>query len=86
MSYPRAVSRMIFCGLVFVAVYPLVTGLSYLMQSAAENWAIWQRHLVAVPIIVLSMVFVIIPHIQGLLARLDRRNSKPSPTNCPRRL
>jgi antibiotic biosynthesis monooxygenase (ABM) superfamily enzyme len=64
---------MIFCALVFIAVYPLVTGLSYLMHSAAQDWAIWQRHLVAVPIIVLSMVFVIIPQIQRLLVRLDTR-------------
>jgi antibiotic biosynthesis monooxygenase (ABM) superfamily enzyme len=64
---------MIFCALVFIAVYPLVTGLSYLMQSAAQDWTIWQRHLVAVPIIVLSMVFIIIPQIQRLLVRLDTR-------------
>jgi antibiotic biosynthesis monooxygenase (ABM) superfamily enzyme len=76
---------MIFCVLVFAAVYPLVTGLSYLMQSAAEDWAIWQRHLVAVPIIVLSMVFVIIPQIQRLLARLAMRTPTPRTPDCHRR-
>jgi antibiotic biosynthesis monooxygenase (ABM) superfamily enzyme len=76
---------MIFCVLVFAAVYPLVTGLSYLMQSAAEDWAIWQRHLVAVPIIVFSMVFVIIPQIQRLLARLDMRTRSPRIPDCHRR-
>ncbi len=62
--------RMAFCMLVFAAVYPLVTGFAYLMQLAAHDWPIWQRHLVVVPVIVLAMVFVIIPRIQALFARL----------------
>jgi antibiotic biosynthesis monooxygenase (ABM) superfamily enzyme len=62
-------SRTIFCVLVFVAVYPLVTGLSYLMQAIAGDWSIWQRNLVAVPVIVLAMVFVIIPQIHALFVR-----------------
>jgi antibiotic biosynthesis monooxygenase (ABM) superfamily enzyme len=65
--------RLIFCVPVFAAVYPLVTGLSYLMQGTAETWPIWQRHLVMVPVIVLAMVFVIIPAIQALIVRLNHR-------------
>lgn len=64
----RPPGRAIFSFLVFVAVYPLVTGLSYLMQALAEDWSIWQRNLVAVPIIVLAMIFVIIPLIRRILA------------------
>ncbi|MCJ2139435.1 hypothetical protein [Methylobacterium sp. E-066] len=70
-------NRLIFCLLIFCAVYPLVTGLAYLMQAAAYEWEIWQRHLVVVPIIVLAMVFVIIPRIQGLLAYLINRERSP---------
>ncbi|TLX56234.1 hypothetical protein DN824_17020 [Stutzerimonas nosocomialis] len=65
----RHVTRSIFCLLVFAAVYPLVTALSYLMQGAAGDWPIWQRHLVIVPVVVLAMVFAIIPAIQALLNR-----------------
>lgn len=69
MSRTNKPGRISFCVLVFAAVYPLVTGLSYLMQFAAQTWEIWQRHLVVVPIIVFAMVFVIIPRIQRLLVR-----------------
>ena len=62
-------NQTIFCVLVFIGVYPLVTGLSYLMQAIAPDWSIWQRNLVAVPIIVLAMVFVIIPQIRAWLHR-----------------
>jgi antibiotic biosynthesis monooxygenase (ABM) superfamily enzyme len=74
------IGRLIFCVLVFAAVYPLVTALSYLMQGSAENWPIWQRHLVIVPVIVLAMVFVIIPAIQALFNRLN--NDGHSPERC----
>lgn len=71
---PRLLSgRPLFALLVFAAVYPLVTALSYLMQAAAAHWPIWQRHLVVVPVIVLAMVYAIIPAIHSLLARLNRR-------------
>ena len=65
--------RPLFALLVFAAVYPLVTALGYLMQAAAPHWALWQRHLVVVPVIVLAMVYAIIPAIQTLLARLNAR-------------
>ncbi len=77
MSRTFKAGRLTFCVLVFCAVYPLVTGLAYLMQAAAHGWDIWQRHLVVVPIIVFAMVFVIIPRIQRLLARLN--GCAPSP-------
>lgn len=60
-------SRLAFCILVFGAVYPLVTGLSYLMQAVTPEWDLWQRHLVIVPAIVAAMVFAIIPGIHRLL-------------------
>jgi len=77
-------ARLIFCVLVFAAVYPLVTALSYLMQGAAGDWPIWQRHLVVVPVIVLAMVFAIIPAIQALLNRLNNDGHSPEPCNQSR--
>lgn len=73
MSLSYKPGRLTFCFLVFGAVYPLVTGLAYLMQATAHDWEIWQRHLVVVPIIVLAMVFVIIPLIQRVLVRVSDR-------------
>lgn len=69
MSRSRKAGRLGFCALVFAAVYPLVTALAYLMQAAAREWEIWQRHLVVVPVVVLAMVYVILPFIQSRLAR-----------------
>jgi antibiotic biosynthesis monooxygenase (ABM) superfamily enzyme len=73
MSRNHAPGRLTFCVLVFGAVYPLVTGLAYLMQATAHDWDIWQRHLIVVPVIVLAMVFVIIPVIQRTLVRWSDR-------------
>jgi len=58
--------RLFFCTLVFAAVYPLVTGLSYVMHYATPDWQLWQRHLVIVPVVVTAMVFAIIPGINRL--------------------
>lgn len=58
--------RLIVCVLVFAAVYPLVTGLSYLMHYVTPTWPLWQRHLVIVPVIVSAMVFSIMPAIHRL--------------------
>jgi antibiotic biosynthesis monooxygenase (ABM) superfamily enzyme len=71
-SMPRTYKpgRVAFCMMVFAAIYPLVTGLAYLMQMVVSEWPIWQRHLFVVPIVVLAMVFVIIPRIQALFAHL----------------
>jgi antibiotic biosynthesis monooxygenase (ABM) superfamily enzyme len=60
------VDRLIVCVLVFAAVYPLVTGLTYLMQYVTPTWQLWQRHLVIVPVIVSGMVFAIMPAINRI--------------------
>jgi antibiotic biosynthesis monooxygenase (ABM) superfamily enzyme len=50
-------------------VYPLVTGLIYALTPLTIDWQIWQRNLVMVPIIVISMIWVIIPRIHRHFAR-----------------
>ncbi|MCA0042872.1 hypothetical protein [Celeribacter litoreus] len=60
---PRKPSRIRLSVFVFLAVYPLVTALLYLSLPLTPDWPIWQRNLVIVPMIVLSMVFLIIPTI-----------------------
>ncbi|MCA0846772.1 hypothetical protein [Salipiger thiooxidans] len=65
----RAPSRPRFAVLVFLMVYPLVTGLIYALTPLTIDWQIWQRNLVMVPIIVISMIWVIIPRIHRHFAR-----------------
>ncbi len=70
MSTPaRKPSRLRFAIFVFLGVYPLVTLISYLIGPLVGHLPIWERNLVTVPIIVVSMVWVIIPQIQMRLAR-----------------
>ncbi|MBD8905722.1 hypothetical protein MZTS_03075 [Methylorubrum zatmanii] len=66
MQRRSSVDRVIVFILVFAAVYPLVTVLSYLMQAVTPAWGLWQRNLVIVPMIVTAMMFVIIPAINRL--------------------
>ncbi|WP_238379768.1 hypothetical protein [Celeribacter ethanolicus] len=62
-SAPKRPNRIRFSFFVFLGVYPLVTALIYGLAPLTSEWQIWQRNLVMVPMIVLSMVFVIIPRI-----------------------
>lgn len=55
--------------LVFFAVYPLVTGLIYIIFPLTEGWQAWQRTLVLVPVMVVSLVYVVIPAIQRRFGR-----------------
>lgn len=63
---PRRARLAIF---VFFGVYPLVTLLLYGLGPLTEDWTIWQRNLIMVPIIVGSMIWVIIPRIHRHFAR-----------------
>lgn len=55
--------------LVFVAVYPLVTALLYVIVPLTDGWQTWQRTLVLVPLMVVSLVYFIIPAIQRTFGR-----------------
>lgn len=66
----RKPSRITFSLLAFLGVYPLVTALSYALQPFTLHWQMWQRNLLLVPVMVLTMVFVLIPAINALLSRL----------------
>lgn len=48
----------------FVAVYPLITLLIYIIFPITDGWAIWQRTLLLAPIMIVAMVFGIAPRIQ----------------------
>jgi antibiotic biosynthesis monooxygenase (ABM) superfamily enzyme len=72
----RKPSRLLFCILVFLGVYPLVTVLGYAARHLTLGWEIWQRNLIVVPIMVLVMVYGLIPTINAALARRSRQSSK----------
>ncbi|MDZ5699889.1 hypothetical protein [Chelativorans sp. M5D2P16] len=57
-------SRTRFAALVLAGVYPLVTGILYLVFPLTEGWLLWQRTLVIVPIIVFAMIWGLIPFVQ----------------------
>lgn len=57
-------SRRRFALLVFAGVYPLVTGLLYLVFPLTEGWTLWQRTLAIVPVVVVVMVWWLIPAVQ----------------------
>lgn len=55
--------------LVFLAVYPLVTVLLYVIVPLTDGWQTWQRTLILVPIMVVCLVYFVIPTIQGRFGR-----------------
>lgn len=60
----RGFSRPRFALLVLAGVYPLITGLLYLVLPLLDGWAVWQETLVVAPIMVMSMVWGLIPTVQ----------------------
>ena len=63
------VARSRMAAIVFIAVYPLVTALIYIIFPLTEGWQAWQRTLVLVPLVVISLVYVVIPTIQARFGR-----------------
>ncbi len=61
-------SRVRFAAAVLAAVYPVITGLLYLILPLTDGWATWERTIVIAPIMVTIMVFGLIPAIQRRLA------------------
>ena len=55
--------------LVLVAVYPVITGLIYLVAPFTAGWEVWTRNFIVAPLMVIAMVYVIIPTIQSRFSR-----------------
>ena len=66
---PSFAARSRMAVIVFIAVYPLVTALIYIIFPLTEGWQAWQRTLVLVPLVVISLVYVVIPTIQARFGR-----------------
>jgi antibiotic biosynthesis monooxygenase (ABM) superfamily enzyme len=61
-------SRLSLSFLVFLGVYPLVTLLGLAAQWLMPGWQAWERNLITVPIMVLTMVYGLIPLITKFLS------------------
>lgn len=65
----RTPPRLWFLAAVAAGVYPLITTILYVVVPLTEGWAIWQRTLVIVPVMVPAMVFGLMPVIHRLVGR-----------------
>ena len=54
-------SRPRFAAIVALGVYPLVTALIYIVFPLTDGWAVWQRTLLIVPMMVVMMIWGLIP-------------------------
>ncbi|AXS42039.1 hypothetical protein [Breoghania sp. L-A4] len=81
MSKPAAssFSRPRFALLVALGVYPVVTALLYLVFPLTNGWALWQRTLVLVPVIVIVMIWAIIPLIHRRFGAFLHRSGRGLP-------
>ncbi|CAN7594405.1 hypothetical protein LJR016_004420 [Devosia sp. LjRoot16] len=62
---PSLAARTRMALLVLVAVYPVITGIIYLVAPFTEGWPVWERNFVVAPLMVIAMVYFIIPGIQS---------------------
>lgn len=67
---PSLAARTRMALLVLVAVYPVITGIIYLVAPFTEGWPVWERNFVVAPLMVIAMVYFIIPTIQSRFGRL----------------
>jgi len=65
---PTRFSRPRFALLVMLGVYPLITGLLYIVIPLTEGWSTWQRTLVIVPLMVVTIIWGLIPGVQKLFS------------------
>ena len=66
---PSLAARTRMALLVLVAVYPVITGIIYLVAPLTEGWPVWERNFVVAPLMVIAMVYFIIPGIQSRFGR-----------------
>lgn len=76
---PSLASRLRLALLLVLGVYPLITLYLYAIFPLTDGWQLWQRTLVLVPLMVLSIVFGLMPFIQKRFgAFIAGRKSAPA--------
>jgi antibiotic biosynthesis monooxygenase (ABM) superfamily enzyme len=66
---PSLAARTRMALLVLIAVYPVITGIIYLVAPFTEGWPVWERNFIVAPLMVVAMVYFIIPGIQSRFGR-----------------
>jgi len=61
---PSLASRLRLALLMVLGVYPIITLYLYALFPLTDGWQLWQRTLVLVPLMVLSIVFGLMPFVQ----------------------
>jgi antibiotic biosynthesis monooxygenase (ABM) superfamily enzyme len=61
---PSLASRLRLALLMVLGVYPLITLYLYAIFPLTDGWQLWQRTMVLVPLMVVSIVFGLMPFIQ----------------------
>jgi len=56
-------------------VYPLITGILYIIMPLTDGWTTWQRTAIIAPIMVFAIVFFISPFVQKRFARFILREA-----------
>lgn len=62
---PTLASRLRLALLMVLGVYPVITLYIYALFPLTDGWQLWQRTLLLVPLMVLTMVFFVMPFIQS---------------------
>ncbi len=75
-------SKVRMAALMLVAVYPIITLYLYMIMPLTEGWALWQRTLILVPLMVGTIVFFVAPTIQRHFGWFVAR--MPRPARAPR--
>ena len=55
--------------LMIVGVYPIITLYLYVIMPLTDGWQLWQRTIILVPLMVITIVFGLIPAIQKHFGR-----------------
>jgi len=66
-THPKPLSRLRFAVATAAGVYPVITGLLYLLWPVIVAWPLWEKTLAVVPLMVPTMVWGIIPAIHRWL-------------------
>jgi antibiotic biosynthesis monooxygenase (ABM) superfamily enzyme len=62
-------SRLRLAFVLALGVYPVVTFYLYLLAPLSAGWSLWQRTLVLVPLMVVTIVFAVTPLVNRLFGR-----------------
>ncbi|MFD2649881.1 hypothetical protein ACFSX5_19030 [Devosia albogilva] len=76
---PSIASRLRLALLMFFGVYPVITLYIYALFPLTNGWQMWQRTLLLVPLMVLTMVFFVMPSSRLVSAPSSPAASPPPP-------